>query len=67
MKMGNRKSNRAVRRVALVALILCIPGAMGGCPEFRNETVAAFETAARGLIDAAIDLAFDQLRTDDIS
>jgi hypothetical protein len=38
---------------------------MGGCPDFRNESVSAIETAARGVLDAALDLFFDQFRSDE--
>lgn len=54
------------RRAAL-ALCLLLPALMGGCPEFRNESVNAIETATRGLFNAALDLYFDQFRTDDVS
>ena len=38
---------------------------MGGCPEFQNESVTAIETATRGVLNAGIDLFFDQYRTDE--
>jgi hypothetical protein len=37
---------------------------MGGCPEFQDESVAALETATRGVVDAAVNLFFDQYRSD---
>jgi hypothetical protein len=48
----------------MLGLVLTLPLCMGGCPEFRNESVDAIETASRGLIDAALNLYFEQLRTD---
>ena len=39
---------------------------MGGCPEFRNESLDAVETASRGVLDAALDLFFDTFRSDEI-
>lgn len=49
------------------AALLCIltPAAMGGCPEFRNESINAIETASRGVTKAARTLLFDQYRSDD--
>ena len=45
---------------------LC-PLLMGGCPaSFQNASVDAFETAARGVLDAALDLLFDQARSDEV-
>jgi hypothetical protein len=58
---------------------------MGGCPEFRNdsvtaidtatraillsdaESVEAFDTARTGILSAALELFFDQFRTDEVS
>jgi hypothetical protein len=37
---------------------------MGGCPEFQNASTTAVETASRGVLDAALDMFFDQFRTD---
>lgn len=48
----------------LMGLFLIVPTQMGGCPEFQNASVTAIETAVRGILDAALDLAFDQFRTD---
>jgi len=47
----------------LLGLFLVIPTQMGGCPEFQNASVTAIETAMRGVLDAALDLAFDQFRS----
>ena len=61
------KSRRLRRRgwASVMGVSLALPLCMGGCPQFRNEIVDAFETAARGLVDASVTLYFDQLRTDD--
>jgi hypothetical protein len=58
---------------------------MGGCPEFRNDSVTAIDTATRaillsaaesdealgtartGILSAALELFFDQFRTDEVS
>lgn len=53
------------RRLAVATVAMLLPLQMGGCPDFRNETVTAFETAARGVIDAGPDLLFTQLRPDE--
>jgi hypothetical protein len=36
---------------------------MGGCENFRNDVVDAFEVATRGLVDAVLNAAFDSLRS----
>ncbi|MFH0981519.1 MAG: hypothetical protein V2A79_08270 [Planctomycetota bacterium] len=51
-------------RIAMAALLLLLPILMGGCPEFQDESVAAIETASRGVLNAGLDLFFDQFRTD---
>ncbi len=43
-----------------------MPVLMGGCPEFRNESINAIETASRGVFDAAMTLFFDQFRSDEV-
>jgi len=63
MREGQR-TPRAASCFALVALCLTLPALMGGCPEFQNESVTAIETATRGVLNAGIDLFFDQYRTD---
>lgn len=65
MNLGNHKQPRASRRIAALALCSLLPALMGGCPEFRNESVTAIETATRGVLDAALNLFFDQFRTDE--
>lgn len=57
----------SAKKIALAGLFLLLPGVMGGCPEFRNESIDALETATRGVLDAALDLFFDQFRSDEIS
>jgi len=60
------KKMRPPRR-GLVTLFLglSLPLLTGGCAQFRNEVVDAFETATLGLIDAAVGLAFEQFRSDE--
>ena len=58
-------SRRRGNRWALALLCILTPAAMGGCPEFHNETVNAIETATRGVTKAALTLLFDQYRSDD--
>jgi hypothetical protein len=67
VKTNERKKTNAKRSIALIALCALAPAMMGGCPEFRNDAVTAVETAVRGVLDAAVDLYFDQFRTDDVS
>ncbi len=59
-----RKQRIRGKSISLFFVLMALPFCMGGCPEFRNESVNAFETASRGIIDAAVDLFFDQFRTD---
>ncbi len=64
MKSDKRVGIHRWRRAAIIGLFLIVPMQMGGCPEFQNASVTAVETAFRGILDAAVDLAFDQFRTD---
>ncbi len=54
-------------KIALISILMALPLSMGGCPEFRNESINAVETASRGVIDAGVTLFFDQLRTDEVN
>lgn len=67
MPKENRINRKPKRGIALLGLSLLVPGLLGGCPEFQNASVTAVETAARGIVDAAVDLFFDQFRTDQAS
>jgi len=53
---------RRNRWMALLVVALA-PLAMGGCPEFQNQSVQAMETAVRGVVDAGVTLIFDQFRS----
>ena len=64
MRIVPRKPQRRPLPLAAIAFICLLPFLMGGCPEFRNDAVDVFETAARGLLDAALDAYFDQFRSD---
>jgi hypothetical protein len=48
---------------ALGTLCLLLPMILGGCPEFQDEFVNALDTAVSGLLNAALDLYFDQFRS----
>ncbi len=62
------KINSGIKqKIAVLAILMALPLSLGGCPEFRNESVNAVETASRGVIDAAVTLFFDQLRTDQVN
>ncbi len=65
--MGDKNKRSKANGAAVVVLCALLPALMGGCPEFRNQSVTAIETAARGVVDAAVDLFFDQFRTDTTS
>ncbi len=64
--MKRRSVGRQGVRAACMALMVpLLPLLMGGCPEqMQNATADAFETASRSILDAALTLAFDQIRTD---
>ena len=49
----------------MFALCLLTPVLLGGCPEFQDESINAIDTAVQGVMDAALDLFFDQFRSDD--
>ncbi|MBI4716980.1 MAG: hypothetical protein HY763_04190 [Planctomycetes bacterium] len=59
-----QQHRRLSTRSAAAAFILLLPILMGGCPEFQNSSIQAVETAARGILDAALTLFFDQYRSD---
>jgi hypothetical protein len=60
------KSGGVLKSTAVLGLCLLLPALMGGCPEFRNSSINAIETATRGVFDAALTLMFDQLRSDEV-
>ncbi len=64
MRNDRRPYRRASGPLAIAILSLLLPCLMGGCPEFQDESVAALETATRGVVDAAVNLFFDQYRSD---
>lgn len=59
-----QRSRAGVKAGAILMLCLTAPLLMGGCPEFQNAAADAFQTATRSILDAALDLVFDQYRTD---
>jgi hypothetical protein len=58
-----KKNLSRSRRAVAILLLAAVPLLMGGCPEFQDEVVAAVESAARGVVDAAVTLYFDQFRS----
>jgi hypothetical protein len=46
-----------------IALLALAPLMMGGCPEFRDEAVTAVQSATQGVVVAALDLFFQQFRS----
>lgn len=63
MPYNSPKVRRRARRIGALAIVcLVTPLLMGGCPEFQNASVDAFESATRGVVNAALDLLFDQYR-----
>ena len=67
MRKGKRSLRRTVCRFAFLTLCPLLPFLMGGCPEFQNQVTGAFESATRSILNAALDLLFDQFRTDSTS
>lgn len=62
----NNKSQLLPRRGdwwALMGVGLLLPLVLGGCPEFQDEVVNAVDTAVSGLVNAALNLYFDQFRS----
>ena len=47
----------------LAGSCVILPLVLGGCPEFQDQVVNALDTAVSGLVNAALDLYFDQFRT----
>ena len=62
---SDKRRRRSARFGAVVAICTTLPALMGGCPEFRNESVTALETASQGFVSAVLNLYFNQLRSDD--
>ena len=58
---ASRSVIRVKRRLAVLLLALLTP-VIAGCPsEFASQIATAFETAARGITSAAVDLVFNQV------
>ncbi len=80
-----RKRWPMTSRLAGLAIGCLLPLLLGGCPEFRNGSVDAFDAAtrsvvlgdtttddatdaaSRGVLNAALDLLFDQFRTSEFN
>ena len=65
MNTARHIPQRGAKRLAVLTLCALLPALMGGCPDFRNESVNAVEGAAQGILSAALDMFFEQFRTDD--
>lgn len=64
--MRSFASRRVIRlRRWLAVLLLALPAPLiAGCPpEFADQIATAFETAARGIADSALDLFFEQFQS----
>ena len=61
--MSSMMKRRTLRTLGFFLQLFVTPLLMGGCPEFQNQTVDAFETAFRSVIDSAVTLFFDQFRS----
>jgi hypothetical protein len=53
--------NRPSRGLAVLLLALLAPAITGCPPEFTGQISTAFETAARGIATAAVDLLLNQV------
>lgn len=51
-----------LRTLGILAVCLSVPLLMGGCPTLRNTAVDGLETAARDVLNTALDIAFDGFR-----
>jgi hypothetical protein len=57
------RSRRGHTWFSSLILLFLVPVLMGGCPaEIQNAIVDAFETGVRGIVDATLDAAFNQIR-----
>ena len=65
MNTARHLPQRGAKRLAVLTVCALLPALMGGCSEFRNESVNAIEGAAQGILSAALNMFFDQFRTDD--
>lgn len=55
MRRSERSSRVSPSRRSLLGLCALLPLLMGGCPEFRNDVVGVFESAARSTLLGAED------------
>ena len=65
--MNNRQTRplRLAKGLATLVLAFTAPLMMGGCPQVRNTAVDAFETGMRDVLNTALDLYFEQWRSND--
>ncbi len=55
------------RSLPLLLLLLLLPGVLGGCPEFANDMISALDAFTRNVLNAVVDVFFDQFRGDNFS
>jgi len=58
-----RRRRHGVTQFVMIGLFGLVPLTMGGCPDLQNATVDALTTAARSILNAALDAYFSQYRT----
>lgn len=58
-----QRTRRVPRAMSFLLLFVVTPLLMGGCPEFRDQIVTAFETATQSLFSDTFTLFFDQFRS----
>ena len=65
--MKRNGTKRRLPRHVLPILLICLltPLMMGGCEMLRDRVVDEIENATRGVFAAALDLFFDQLRSNE--
>ena len=65
--MKRKRTKRGLPGHPLPLLLICLltPLMMGGCETLRDRVVDEIENATRGVFDAALDLFFDQLRSNE--
>ncbi len=64
MRSSTRRSVNPPRRGLAVLLLALLAPAIAGCPsEFTDQIATAFETAARGIANAAVDLLFNEFQS----
>lgn len=58
-----RRRRHGVAQLVMIGLFGVVPFTMGGCADLQNASVDAINTAARSILNAALDAYIDQYRT----